>query len=53
MSLRGDLGHRSVTQVWECNAGHVFERCSHVLEYRVDNEEGSVQRFPMQRRIYN
>ena len=46
------MGHRSVIQVWECNAGEVFEWFSHVLEWRVGNEEGSIQRFPMQRRIY-
>ena len=46
------MGHRSVIQVWECNAGEVFEWCSHVLECRVGNEEGSVQQFPMQRRSY-
>ena len=49
--LGGDLGHRSATQ--ECNAGKAFEGCSHVLECRADNEEGSVQQFPTQRRIYN
>ena len=52
LMLSGDLGHRSVTQLWYCNAGQVFAWCSHVLECRVGIEKDSVQQFSTQRRIY-